>query len=162
MLLDARCTKQLITVQTLGARLPVLSVHQFAKVTDLVLGWFLSVDDFTQVGHQKVVRQLFHSTEWKRRSLAAQRTGELAIIAVLLVGALRVGVVLDAFFAKCVQAVEALGAGETFQTYLTCEEFLVDLLCENAALRTCSWHLVAVGRGSWRSALDFVWLAGRR
>ena len=108
----------------------MLAVDLFTDVAEGELGRTLSADGLVETRHEEVVRELLDATYWELRAFAAERAGELAVVAVLLVGAFGLHVVLDALLAEGVEAVETLGTLVALQADLADQELVVDLLRE--------------------------------
>jgi len=100
----------------------------------------LTDNNLGKTGDKEVVWKSLDAAGWQLRSLAAQRTRELAVVRVLLVGALGRHVTLDAVLAERVEAGQALGTLVGFQTDLTDEEFVVDLLRQPRTERSGRRH----------------------
>jgi len=91
-----------------------------------------------ETGHEEVVGEFLDAADRQLCPLATQRTRELSIVGVLLVGRLRVNVVVDALFAERVQARQTLGVAVRVEADLADEKLVVDFLREahSAATRT--------------------------
>ena len=110
-------------------------VYQLADIAKRKLGRSLTYDKFRKVGDKKVVRKLLNAPYWQLGALPAERAREFPVVAVLLVCAFGHHVVVDALFAKCVEAVEAFGVLVALEADLAGEELFVDLLGKLAAAR---------------------------
>jgi len=103
-------------------------------------GWALAYDNLGQAGDEEVVWKSLDAAGSQLSSLAAERTGELAIVGVLAVGGLGQDVALDAVLAERMQTRQTLGTPVGFQTDLADEELVVDLLRQASAVRTRRSH----------------------
>ena len=159
MLLHAGAAEQLDAVETLRRRVAMLVAHHLADVAERVLGRRLLADDLDETGDEEVVRQLLDAADRKLGPLAAERTGELAVVGVLLVARLGGDVVLDALFAERVETRETLRALVALETDLADEKLVVDLLRELAAAagtRGADVGSVAAVTGGARGATLYV------
>ena len=82
--LQTTAAQQLVAIQTLGRRLPMLPTDQLTDVTEWVFGRLLSPDHLRQTRYEEVVGKLLDAADRKLRALPAQRTREVPIVAVFL------------------------------------------------------------------------------